>query len=95
MSERRAGMSVTLRRDVTVTRTDGGMVLLDQKASRYWQLNDTGADILRLLLDGGTRQGAAEWLADRFHLPPHEADRDVGALVDSLRAAKLIIGESR
>jgi Coenzyme PQQ synthesis protein D (PqqD) len=88
-------MSVTLRRDVTVTQTDGGMVLLDQKASRYFQLNDTGAYILRLLLDGLTRQSAAERLATRFHLPPHEADRDVAALFDSLSAARLITGRSR
>lgn len=83
-------MSVTLRRDVTATRTDGGMVLLDQRASKYWQLNSTGAYILRLLLDGLTRRCVAERLTECFHLPLEEAERDVTALFDSLNAAHLI-----
>jgi hypothetical protein len=44
-------MTVRLRADMSATDTDDGPVLLDERVGRYWQLNRTGAFVLRLLLD--------------------------------------------
>jgi hypothetical protein len=43
------------------------MVLLDERAGRYWQLNRTGALVVQALLDGDTPEHAARLLA---HPPP-------------------------
>ena len=42
---------------VSITDTDDGVVLLQQRTGRYFQLNHTGGRVLRRLLDGGTLGG--------------------------------------
>lgn len=39
---------------VTACATEDGMVLLDERIGRYWQLNITGAAVVAALLDGAT-----------------------------------------
>jgi coenzyme PQQ synthesis protein D (PqqD) len=78
-----------LRRDVTACDTEGGMVLLDERAGRYWQLNATGARVLRGLLDGATPAQLAEQLAARHAVPRAEVAADVEALIAQLAAARL------
>ncbi|HZB29454.1 MAG TPA: lasso peptide biosynthesis PqqD family chaperone [Streptosporangiaceae bacterium] len=81
---------MTLSADVTLTDTEHGMVLLDERTGRYWTLNLTGTAVIRLLLEGRTADDAAAALcADH----PEAADRvaaDVGAFVASLYEAKVI-----
>jgi hypothetical protein len=52
-----------LRADVTYCDTEDGLVLLDGRRGRYWQLNTTGATVLRALLDGATPQNIARQLS--------------------------------
>ncbi|MFC6887041.1 MULTISPECIES: lasso peptide biosynthesis PqqD family chaperone [Actinomadura] len=76
--------------DVTMTETEHGMVLLDQRTGRYWTLNPTGAAVVRLMLDGATAEDAATALRERH---PGSADRvaaDVDAFVRSLREARVM-----
>lgn len=83
-------MPLTFAPHVTVTETDGGIVLLDQQAGRYWQLNTTGSAVVRLLLDGGTAEQAITELRASH---PQQADRvaaDVDALLQSLREAQVV-----
>ncbi|MGP4110156.1 lasso peptide biosynthesis PqqD family chaperone [Streptomyces sp. 4N509B] len=47
-------MTLALGPDVVTTDVDDGLVLLDQRSGRYWQLNRTGAVALRRLLDGAS-----------------------------------------
>ncbi|MFJ7418791.1 lasso peptide biosynthesis PqqD family chaperone [Streptomyces uncialis] len=84
-------MSLTLRTDVTATDTDGGMVLLDQRGGRYWQLNPAGATVLRLLLDGRSPQEVAERLARDSSVAAERALSDVRTLVDALSEARLVV----
>ncbi|MGK5728380.1 lasso peptide biosynthesis PqqD family chaperone [Streptomyces sp. URMC 124] len=96
-------MNLTLRRDVSATDTEDGMVLLDERAGSYWQLNSTAALILRTLLDGnrdgaregacdGTPERAAQVLTERYpSLSAERAATDVAALIDSLSAARLVV----
>lgn len=79
-----------LGKDVALTETDGGTVLLDQRSGRYWQLNGSGSLILSTLLGGGTTEQAAEAVVARYPVDVERALADVRSLVDSLRTAKLV-----
>lgn len=83
-------MTFRLGDDVCATDTDEGMVLLDKRAGRYWQLNPTGRLILRTLLDGGTARQAAEDLSRQYLVNVEQASEDVSALVGQLRSAGLV-----
>ncbi|MGP4110081.1 lasso peptide biosynthesis PqqD family chaperone [Streptomyces sp. 4N509B] len=68
----------------------GGMVLLDERAGRYWQLNATAAHILRRLLAGADRDGLADELAAGHEGVTREAvAADIDALVEQLTNARL------
>lgn len=76
---------------VHATETDTGMVLLDENSGRYWQLNPTGALILRTLLEGNTADDAARQLHHRHPaLDAGQANKDVTALVGHLLASRLV-----
>jgi hypothetical protein len=55
-------MTMTLRPDISTTNTDDGMVLLDERTGRYFQLNPSGALILDALVNGAELQQAARLL---------------------------------
>jgi len=83
-------MTVRLRANVSTADTDDGLVLLDERAGRYWQLNPTGALVLRLLLDGMTPQQAAQTLADRHPVSTEQAAADIAVLLERLHTAGLV-----
>ncbi|KOT90416.1 hypothetical protein ADK86_26215 [Streptomyces sp. NRRL F-5755] len=70
------------------------MVLLDRSSGKYWQLNATGALVLRTLLEGATSEKAVHDLAERYPAAAHRAADDVDLLIGRLRTAGLI-GEER
>jgi len=82
-------MNFALAPHVTATPTEHGVVLLDERTGRYWQMNDTAALVLRCLLDGGTVESAVTALRTRFPDAGDQLTQDVTALVDALRAAKV------
>ncbi|MEU7105774.1 lasso peptide biosynthesis PqqD family chaperone [Streptomyces stramineus] len=85
-------MTLALRKDVSATATDEGMVLLDETSGRYWQLNGTAARILRALLDGATPpQVAAALTARHPDLAPERANGDVTTLITTLTEARLVV----
>ncbi len=83
-------MSVKLCDDLTVTDTEYGIVLLDETRGEYWNLNPTGALILRTVLEGGTQEDAARALAEEFDVEPEAARKDVGELLGHLHSTGLI-----
>lgn len=88
-------MTLRLRTDVSTTDTDDGAVLLDERAGRYWQLNPTGAVVLRLLLEGAAPHQVAQILADRHTVSTEQAAADVAALLRHLRTAGLVTDNKR
>ncbi|MEU4805683.1 lasso peptide biosynthesis PqqD family chaperone [Actinosynnema sp. NPDC023587] len=83
-------MTFTLARHVSVTDTDSGMVLLDQKSGRYWQLNGTAAAVVRGLVERTRPEDVVRALSLAH---PEQAGRvasDVAAFLGSLREAKLV-----
>jgi hypothetical protein len=83
-------MSHRLCTDISTVETDNGMVLLDERVGRYWQLNHTGAFILRSLLEGATPQDAAKTVAEHYGVSVERATTDVAALVTHLQTAGLV-----
>lgn len=84
-------MTISLSRDVVATDTDAGLVLLDGRGGRYWQLNGTGATALRLLLAGRSTEEAATELASTAPVPAERVADDVRTLVAALRKAGLVV----
>jgi hypothetical protein len=82
---------VRLHPDVVTTDTDDGTVLLNGRTGRYWQLNPTGAHVLRQLLDGHSPDRITADLAGRHRLDTQRAEQDVTAVIEQLRTAKLVI----
>lgn len=86
-----AEQSIALSRDVTATDTEAGLVLLDGSGGRYWQLNGTGATVLRLLLAGHSPEEAATQLAATAPVTATRATEDVRTLVTALQKAGLVV----
>jgi predicted Rdx family selenoprotein len=78
-----------LHRDVSLSDTDDGTVLLHQRTGRYWQLNVTGSLVLRRLLDGDSAEGIAADLAVEHDIDPQRAAQDVDAVIRQLQTAEL------
>ncbi|GAA2454249.1 lasso peptide biosynthesis PqqD family chaperone [Streptomyces glaucus] len=83
-------MTLRFGTDVSTAQTEYGTVLLDQRSGDYWELNPTGALVVRTLMDGGDEAAAVAALVARFDVDRDQAARDVDALVRDLRAAGLV-----
>jgi coenzyme PQQ synthesis protein D (PqqD) len=79
-----------LRNGVSAADTDYGVALLDEDTAEYWNLNPTGALILRILLGGGTSADAVQALVERFDVDVDTASLDVQDLLGGLRSAGLV-----
>ncbi|UED85401.1 lasso peptide biosynthesis PqqD family chaperone [Streptomyces profundus] len=82
--------SPRLRPDVVSCDTEDGLVLLDSRRGRYWQLNATGAAIVRGLLGGATVERIAAELSRKQPVTADRATEDIRTLVDQLTRARLI-----
>jgi hypothetical protein len=85
-------MAFKLRPDVSAADTEYGVVLLDGRDGRYYQLNGTAATAFRTLVDGGTAEQAAERLAATFDVALDRARQDVERLITRLVAIKVVAG---
>jgi hypothetical protein len=83
-------MTLKLRDGVSTADTDYGIALLDEDSGEYWNLNPTGALVLRTLLEGGTSTAAAQALAETYDVDADTASRDVQDLLSGLRSAGLV-----
>ena len=83
-------MTLKLRDDVSAAETDYGIALLDENSGQYWNLNPTGALVLRTLLDGGTPTQAAQALTEQYAVDADTANQDVEDLLGGLHAAGLV-----
>jgi hypothetical protein len=83
-------MNLQLGTDIAFCDTADAAVLLDERTGRYWQLNTSGALILRTLLAGGNIEQAALTLTHTYRVAPETADADVHALIEQLTTAALI-----
>ncbi|OSZ61240.1 HPr-rel-A system PqqD family protein [Streptomyces pharetrae CZA14] len=82
-------MTLRFSDDVSTAETQYGTVLLDQRTGEYWELNPTGALVVRTLMDDG-ETAAITALVARFDIDRDRAEQDVTALVRDLRDAGLV-----
>jgi hypothetical protein len=85
-------LQLELREGVSAVDTEYGTALLDEDNGQYWELNPTGALVLRTLLGGGTPEGAVRALAEKYTVDVDTAGRDVAELLGGLREAGLVRG---
>jgi hypothetical protein len=83
-------MTARLHDRVSVTSTEYGLVLLDEDAGEYWNLNASGALVVRAVLAGATADEAARALAEEHPVDLQTARTDVHELLSQLRDAGLI-----
>jgi PqqD family protein of HPr-rel-A system len=84
-------VTLRFRADVSVTDTEYGTVLLDERSGRYWQLNPSGALVVRTLLGGAADEEAAiAALTSEYAVDRARAEQDVAALLGGLREAGLV-----
>ena len=83
-------MTLNLRDGVSTADTDYGIALLDEDSGEYWNLNPTGALVLRTLLAGGTSTDAVQALVERYDVDADSASRDVQDLLGGLHSAGLV-----
>jgi len=83
-------MTLNLRNGVSTADTDYGIALLDEDSGEYWNLNPTGALVLRTLLAGGTSADAVQALVERYDVDADSASRDVQDLLGGLHSAGLV-----
>lgn len=82
-------MTFALRDGVHVADTDNGLALLDEHSGEYWNLNPSGALVLRTLLKSGNPERAARELSEEYDVDIPTAGEDVRALVRDLCTAGL------
>jgi hypothetical protein len=83
-------MTLKLRDGVSTAETDYGTTLLDEDSGQYWNLNPTGALVLRTLLEDGTPAQAVQELTAQYAVDAETASRDVEDLVGGLHSAGLV-----
>lgn len=83
-------MGLRFRSGVRTADTEYGTVLLDEHSGQYWQLNTTGARVVRTMVDGGTESDAITALVDEFDVDESQAREDVETLLTGLRSAGLV-----
>jgi hypothetical protein len=83
-------MALKLRPGVFEAETEYGIVLLDGDSGQYYDLNGTGALVLRTLLAGATAGQAGQALTEEYAVGLDDATSDVRELLAHLRTAGLI-----
>jgi hypothetical protein len=84
-------VKVSLSRDVIVTPVENGAVILDGRVGRYWQLNESAAAALNTLLTGTTPAAVAAQMSSTAPVSDDQALKDVLALIEALREARLVV----
>jgi 5'(3')-deoxyribonucleotidase len=85
-------MTLKLRPGVFEAETEYGIVLLDGDSGKYYDLNESGALVLRTLLSGQTAEQAAQTLTEEYAVSLVEATQDVEDLLAHLRSARMVEG---
>lgn len=83
-------MSYALAAHVSLTETEHGTVLLDERTGRYWQTNETGAVVMRCLLEGADADAAVEALQEQYPGAAEQLAEDVASLLTALIAARMV-----
>jgi len=76
--------------DVACARVDDGAVLLHMGTKHYFSLNETGAEIWRMLEEGTAVDEIPQRLSERFDVTADDARGAVDELIRALVAEQLL-----
>ena len=82
--------SVQLKPNISITRVQSEVVLLDLDNGQYFGLNDVGCCVIDGLKQEHSIEQIAEGLVDQFAVDLDVALADIHALVDQLKDADLL-----
>ncbi|MET9514000.1 lasso peptide biosynthesis PqqD family chaperone [Streptomyces sp. NPDC002994] len=83
-------MTLKLRTGVSCADTEYGIALLDEDSGEYWELNPTGAQVVRTLMAGGTSEDAVRQLTGACDVDDASAREDVQDLIEALSSSGLV-----
>lgn len=76
--------------DIVWRQVDDEVVVLDLRKSAYLQVNDTGAFLWPLLVEGMPQGDLVDRVSRHFEIPYDQAAADVAAFVSALRDRELL-----
>jgi hypothetical protein len=68
-----------------------GAVLLNLRTNRYHSLNETGARVWQLLLEGHAEEEIAKILPSEYDVTEEVARVEIAAIIAALKAAQLLV----
>ena len=77
--------------DISMAETEYGTALLNQDSGQYWNLNPTGAIVLRAALESEDLGPAVDRLASEFTVSREDAERDVHDMVVQLLDGRILV----
>jgi hypothetical protein len=77
--------------DVVHQDLSGEIVLVHLQTNRIYSLNPTGARLWELLVEGRSHDEIKQQLLEEFEVPEGELEREIEALLSSLRAEQLVV----
>jgi Coenzyme PQQ synthesis protein D (PqqD) len=77
--------------DISMAETEYGIALLNQASGQYWNLNPTGAIVLRAALESEDLGPAVDRLASEFTVRREDAERDVHDMVVQLLDGRILV----
>lgn len=77
--------------DVICQRMGGGIVLLNLRTDRFYELNPTAARLWELLSEQSDPALIQETLLNEFEVDPRQLANEIGTLITSLRQEGLIV----
>lgn len=76
--------------DIMWSRVGDEVVVLDRRTDMYLGVNQTGAALWDLLVEGCAREQLVERVSQRWGIPPDDAARDVDDFLAGLRSENLL-----
>lgn len=76
---------------VATADTDYGVVVLNQDSGEYWNLNPTGALVLRSVLESGGIDVAVSAMTKEYAVDTDTAEADARALLSDLLSAGVLV----
>jgi hypothetical protein len=76
--------------NISLVESNGGFILLDKRAGRYWQLNEVGAMIFQSASAGDSLESIADKITAEFDVERSVALRDARDTMRQFRASKIL-----
>lgn len=75
---------------IVLNEEEQGAVLLDTRGGKYWQINATTVEVLRILEDGNTVSEAAGILASRSDVERERVEKDLADVIRTLIRSRIV-----